>query len=96
MKIFTTFILCISLIFFMISCSKAPEKNLHEIKETKVSKDGDMPSQKELEEIKKSLKGDIRIKLKKDPKGGYSWEITGKDANEVLKVNETLRKRLSD
>ncbi|MCX8021870.1 MAG: hypothetical protein N2745_03765 [Syntrophorhabdaceae bacterium] len=51
---------------------------------------------KELEEARKSLKADIRIKLKKDAKGGYSWEITGKDAREVLKANETLRKGLSD
>jgi hypothetical protein len=52
--------------------------------------------QKELDEIKKSLKGDVKIKLKKDGKGGYSWEITGKDAQEVLKTNEALRKKLND
>jgi hypothetical protein len=34
--------------------------------------------------------------FKKDAKGSYSWEITGKDAQEVLKANETLRKKLSD
>jgi translation initiation factor 1 (eIF-1/SUI1) len=51
---------------------------------------------KDMEEIKKNLKGDIKIKLKKDAKGSYSWEITGKDAQEVLKANETLRKKLSD
>jgi predicted secreted protein len=49
-----------------------------------------------LDEIKKSLKGDVKIKLKKEGKGGYSWEITGKDAQEVLKTNEALRKKLSD
>ena len=52
--------------------------------------------QKEMDEIKKSLKGDVKIKLKKDGKGDYSWEITGKDAQEVLKTNDTLRKKLSD
>lgn len=78
-------------------CSKVEEKHLKgELKDSKVGKGADMQYEKELEEIKKSLKGDIKIKLKKDAKGGYSWEITGKDANEVLKANETLKKRLSD
>ena len=52
--------------------------------------------QKELDEIKKSLKGDVKIKLKKESKGGYSWEVTGKDAQEILKANDALRKKLSD
>jgi hypothetical protein len=51
---------------------------------------------KELEEIRKGIKGEVKIKLKKDGKGSYSWEISGKDAQEVLKANETLRKKLSD
>jgi hypothetical protein len=51
---------------------------------------------KDIEEIRKSLKGDIRVKVKKDAKGGYSWEITGKDVQEVLKANDALRKKLSD
>jgi len=50
---------------------------------------------KELEEVKKTLKGDIRIKLKKDGKGDfYSWEIDGKDVAEVLKANDMLVKKL--
>jgi len=50
---------------------------------------------KELDEIRKNIKGDIRIKLKKDGKGDYySWEISGKDAVEVLKANDTLVKKL--
>jgi predicted secreted protein len=49
-----------------------------------------------MDEIKKSLKGEVKIKLKKEGKGGYSWEIRGKDAQEILKANEILRKKLSD
>ena len=50
---------------------------------------------KEIEEIRKDLKGDIRIKLKKDGKGDYySWEISGKDPAEVLKANDTLARKL--
>lgn len=50
---------------------------------------------KELDEIRKSIKGETKIKVKKDVKG-YSWEITGKDPQEILKANDALRKRLGD
>jgi hypothetical protein len=50
----------------------------------------------EMDEIKKGLKSDIKIKLKRDGKGAYTWEITGKDAQEILKANDQLRKRLGD
>jgi hypothetical protein len=53
-------------------------------------------NEKELEEIRKSIRGDVKIKLKKDGKGSYSWEISGRDAQEVLKTNDALRKRLND
>ncbi|MFB3886048.1 MAG: hypothetical protein ACE144_12530 [Thermodesulfobacteriota bacterium] len=39
---------------------------------------------------------DVRIRLKKDGKAGYSWEISGSDADQILKVNEKLRKRLGE
>jgi hypothetical protein len=53
-------------------------------------------SSRDLEEMKKNLKGDVRVKLKKDGKGTYSWEISGRDAQEVLKTNEVLKKKLSE
>lgn len=97
MQIFTTVILCLMMVFSFTFCSKVKENGIQvEQKDTKGQKATDNQYQKELEEIKKSLKGDIKIKLKKDAKGGYSWEITGRDTNEVLKANETLKKRLSD
>ena len=52
--------------------------------------------EKQIEELKRTLKGDIKIKLKRDGKGNYTWEIQGKDVNEVLKTNEILKKRLSE
>ena len=50
---------------------------------------------KEMEEIKKNIRGDIKVKLKKDGKGAYSWEISGKDAYEVIKANNILSKKIS-
>jgi hypothetical protein len=40
------------------------------------------------------LPPEVKIKLKKDGKDGYSWELTGSDADQILKVNEKLRKQL--
>lgn len=50
---------------------------------------------KELDEIRNSIKGETKIKVKKDAKG-YSWEITGKDTQEILKANDALKKRLGE
>jgi len=30
----------------------------------------------------------VKIKLKRDGKENYTWELNGTDADEVLKVNE--------
>lgn len=88
------FITIFLVLFVLISCNKGTDGPLQQ----KASEGQGMEGQyqKELDEIKKSLKGDVKIKLKKEGKGGYSWEITGKDAQEVLKTNDALRKRLSD
>ncbi len=91
MRFFTIFLV---VLFVFISCSKGTEVS----KQSKAAEGQEMEAQyqKELDEIKKSLKGDVKIKLKKESKGGYSWEVTGKDAQEVLKANDALRKKLSD
>jgi len=90
MKFFT-----IVLIFLTcFSCGKATEIPVKQ--KTSENESVETQYKKELDEIKKSLKGDVKIKLKKDGKGGYSWEIQGKDAQEVLKTNEILKKKLSE
>jgi predicted secreted protein len=90
MRFFTIFLV----LFVLISCNKGTDVPLQQKAPEGQGMEGQY--QKELDEIKKSLKGDVKIKLKKEGKGGYSWEITGKDAQEVLKTNDALRKRLSD
>ena len=37
---------------------------------------------------------EVKIKLKRDGKDNYSWELSGSDVDQVLKVNEKLRKQL--
>ena len=50
-------------------------------------------------EKEKSIKEDplppeVKIRLKKDGKDAYSWELSGSDVDQILKVNEKLRKKL--
>ncbi len=37
---------------------------------------------------------EVKIRLKKDSKDGYSWELNGSDVDQILKVNEKLKKQL--
>src|SRR5208283_5790456 len=78
---------------FVFACSKSPEAVPAKPAIPEAQKEDQY--KKELEEVRKTLKGDIKIKLKKDGKGDfYSWEIDGKDVAEVLKVNEALTRKL--
>ncbi len=77
----------------LLACSKPPEAVTANPAIPEAQKEDQY--KRELEEVRKTLKGDIKIKLKKDGKGDfYSWEIDGKDVGEVLKVNEALAKKL--
>ncbi|MCS7280436.1 MAG: hypothetical protein NZ583_02240 [Desulfobacterota bacterium] len=87
---FVVFLIAL-LIFF--GCERAKDLVNRQKPEEKITQTS---YEKQIEELKKSLKADIKIKVKRDGKGNYSWEIQGRDVNEVLKVNEILKRRLSD
>ncbi len=42
------------------------------------------------------LPPEVKIKLKKDGKDNYSWELSGSDADQILKVNDKMRKQLGE
>jgi hypothetical protein len=77
-------------IFFCVACEK----------ETPPQGKSENPSipkvivEKEKIEKEQPLPPEVKIKLKKDGKDSYSWELTGSDVDQLLKVNEKLRKRL--
>ena len=86
-----TFIVIMALIFVLIACGKdsLPPQ----------SKSENPPVPKVIVEQEKTgkeqpLPPEVKIKLKKDGKDSYSWELTGSDVEQVLKVNEKLRKQL--
>ena len=81
------------LVFLLFcTCSRPPESAAVK---TRQEARGDEQYKTELDEIRKNMKGDLKIKLKKDGKGDfYTWEISGKDVAEVLRANDVLVKKL--
>jgi hypothetical protein len=90
MRIFTIAIILLSL----LACARPQEVPVKQ--KTAEAAPADTQYRTEMDEIKKSLKGDIKIKLKRDGKGAYTWEIAGKDAQEILRANEHLKRKLAD
>ena len=83
------------LLIFLFSCNSGSRVDVPDKQLTGSDINGEVQNKNELDEIRKSIKGETKIKIKKDAKG-YSWEITGKDAHEILKANDILRKKLGD
>jgi hypothetical protein len=51
--------------------------------------------EKESVEKEEPLPPEVKIRLRRDGKDNYSWELSGSDADEILRVNEKLKKRLT-
>ena len=82
--------LCILLFFIMACESKSPStQGKHE-----VSPIPKATVEKEKGEKESPLPSEVKIRLKRDGKDNYSWELSGSDADQILKVNEKLRKGL--
>ena len=57
-------------------------------------KDGfQFKKQPELQQVKP--KKPVKIKLRRSAKDEYAWELTGDDADEILKTDKKLRKMLN-
>jgi hypothetical protein len=80
-----------ALIFFLIACERKSVPPQGEPGSPPVPK---VIVEKGKVEKEQPLPPEVKIKLKKDGKDSYSWELTGSDADQILKVNEKLRKQL--
>ena len=50
--------------------------------------------EKEKMEPESPLPPEVKIRLKRDGKDNYSWELSGSDADQIIKVDEKLRKKV--
>jgi len=80
-----------ALIFLLIACEK---KSLPPQTKSESPSIPKVIVEKEKVEKEQPLPPEVKIKLKKDGKDSYSWELTGSDVDQILKVNEKLRKQL--
>lgn len=80
-----------ALIFLLIACEKKSLPPQTKSESPSVPK---VIVEKEKVEKEQPLPPEVKIKLKKDGKDSYSWELTGSDVDQILKVNEKLRKQL--
>lgn len=87
-KILVVFML---LIFSAVACEKKSSPSEGKSENPSVPK---VIVEKEKVEKEPPLPPEVKIKLKKDGKDNYSWELAGSDVDQILKVNEKLRKQL--
>ena len=78
-------------VFLLIACEKKSLPPQTKSESPSVPK---VIVEKEKVEKEQPLPPEVKIKLKKDGKDSYSWELTGSDVDQILKVNEKLRKQL--
>jgi hypothetical protein len=84
-------VLCAVFGVLLIGCGKSPPAQEQRA-------EGPPPKvivEREERERKPPPPPEVKIRLKKDGKEAYSWELAGSDADQILKVNEKLRKGLA-
>jgi hypothetical protein len=86
------FLLSLLVVFSVASCEGKPLPPQGKPEPPAVSK---VILEKEKMEKEEFPPPEVKIKLKRDGKDSYSWEINGSDVNQILKVNEKLRKQLT-
>ena len=81
MRYLSIIIIALSLCFFLTPAYAAEKNNFQFKKQT------------ELQQIRP--KKPVKIKLRRSAKDEYVWELTGDDADEILKTDKKLRKMLN-
>jgi hypothetical protein len=77
--------------FILVACEK---KSFSPQEKSEVPSVPKVIVEKEKTESGRPLPPEVKIKLKRDGKDSYSWELNGSDADQILKVNDKLKKQL--
>jgi hypothetical protein len=78
--------------FLMTSCGGYPSSPPAKPQTSAVPK---IIVEKESVEKEEPLPPEVKIRLRRDGKDNYTWELSGSDADEILRVNEKLKKKLA-
>jgi hypothetical protein len=82
---------CVLILFILSACENRPSPSPEK---TENSSGPKVVSEKGKADREPPLPPEVKIRLKRDGKDNYSWELSGSDADQVLKVNEKLRKKV--
>ncbi len=80
------------IILFVISCEKNSPPSVEKKEAPSIPK---VVVEKEKTPTNEPLPPEVKIKLRRDGKDNYSWELSGSDVDQILKVNEKLRRSLT-
>ena len=83
--------LFLALSFLIVACGKASSPADGEPEKLSPPK---IVVEREKTEKESPLPPEVKIRLKRDGKDNYTWELNGSDVDQILKVNEKLRKQL--
>ncbi|RPJ04392.1 MAG: hypothetical protein EHM36_10765 [Deltaproteobacteria bacterium] len=84
-------IVCVAIGFLHTACEKRPAAS-PERPETSLS--SRIVVEREKTDREPPLSPEVKIRLKRDGKDNYSWELSGSDIDQILAVNEKLRKKV--
>ncbi len=79
------------LVLMMVSCERNPSSLPGKSEGPSAPK---VTVEKEWAPKEQPLPPEVKIKLKRDGKDNYSWELSGSDPDQILKVNEKLKRQL--
>jgi hypothetical protein len=84
------------LVFFVIfllipACTRTEDK---QSASTRAEQEATFKQLPELQEIE--LQKPVKIKLKRNTDGEYSWELSGDDVDEIIKIDKRLRELLGN
>jgi hypothetical protein len=77
-----SFVIIVLLISFLVATAFTAEKDAFKF-----------AKQPELQQVKP--KKPVKIKLRRSAKDEYTWELTGDDAEEIIRTDKRLRKMLN-
>jgi hypothetical protein len=83
---------CALMLFTFMACENRPSSLREKTESPPVQK---IVLEREKADPKISFPPEVKIRLRRDGKDNYSWELSGSDVDQILKVNEKLRKKVA-
>ena len=82
---------CMFIVFACTACENKPSPSPEKSEAPSVPK---VVVEREKVDRESPLPPEVKIRLRRDGKDNYSWELSGSDVDQMIKVNEKLRKKV--